>query len=235
MINDTAKTCNVCNEAKPLEEFSRDKAMKSGYTNRCLICTRRLRREAWAARRGPKKPREAFAPRACTKCGEVKDRWGFYRSDQFKDGYERRCKACRTRQSYEAERKRIVREGGLSEKTKARSRRYYAEKRKSQDFDHEAYRANIRRLKYGITTEQFDQMMIDCDGKCSICREDLERPCIDHDHACCPSSKKSCGKCVRGLLCPTCNLALGYMRDDPSRLIEAAKYLNAWTGRSLPE
>lgn len=45
--------------------------------------------------------------------------------------------------------------------------------------------------------------------------------CIDHDHACCPGSAKSCGACVRGVLCSLCNMALGSARDD------------AWVLRSL--
>src|SRR4029077_2130187 len=31
---------------------------------------------------------------------------------------------------------------------------------------------------------------------------------VDHDHNCCPGAH-SCGKCIRGILCGTCNSALG--------------------------
>jgi hypothetical protein len=47
---------------------------------------------------------------------------------------------------------------------------------------------------------------------------------VDHDHNCCPS-KKTCGKCIRGLLCMDCNRGLGYFRDDTARLDRAISYL----------
>lgn len=40
----------------------------------------------------------------------------------------------------------------------------------------------------------------------------------DHDHA--------TGE-PRGVLCRNCNLAIGYMADDPERLVAAARYLGA--------
>jgi len=69
------------------------------------------------------------------------------------------------------------------------------------------------RLKaYGITPERFDQMLAEQGNACAMCREPFEegRPIVvDHDHACCDTRLRSCGKCVRGLLCHPCNIALG--------------------------
>lgn len=51
---------------------------------------------------------------------------------------------------------------------------------------------------------------------CDLCGRRLQRhrggiqalPHIDHDHTCCPGSR-SCGNCVRGILCEGCNLQIG--------------------------
>lgn len=58
---------------------------------------------------------------------------------------------------------------------------------------------------------------------CAICSS-WENPSVDHDHTCCPGDK-SCGNCVRGVLCHSCNVALGLFKDDPERLENAAAYL----------
>lgn len=47
---------------------------------------------------------------------------------------------------------------------------------------------------------------------CDFCGKTLyrqSRPCIDHDHRCCPGDV-SCGKCVRGIVCSRCNTGIGH-------------------------
>ena len=53
----------------------------------------------------------------------------------------------------------------------------------------------------------------------------IKRLVIDHDHACCPGTR-SCGKCVRGLLCNWCNRLLGMAFDNPAILAGAIQYLD---------
>lgn len=80
----------------------------------------------------------------------------------------------------------------------------------------------------GLTPEEFDAMLAAQGGRCAICRTNRPggkgRWHIDHDHACCGRSK-ACKGCIRGLLCLACNVSIGYMAEDPARLIAAADYL----------
>ena len=70
--------------------------------------------------------------------------------------------------------------------------------------------------RYGLTQEQFDQMLESQGYACAMGREPFEDgQQIFIDHACCPVSPgtqtRCCGRCVRGLLCFRCNTALGYV------------------------
>jgi len=66
-------------------------------------------------------------------------------------------------------------------------------------------RRHLKRL-YGLSPEQYDEMLAKQDGKCALCLrpQDKKHFSVDHDHRCC-QGKKSCGKCVRGILCQPCN------------------------------
>ena len=91
--------------------------------------------------------------------------------------------------------------------------------------DNAALGYNPRRFrKHSITKEFHDKMLEKYEGKCWICK-DKEAIHIDHDHNCCPGYLKSCGKCIRGLLCSNYNTAIGLLRDDVLLLKEAVKYL----------
>ena len=68
--------------------------------------------------------------------------------------------------------------------------------------------------RYGLTRADFDRLLKLQDYACAMCHEPFAegQPIfIDHDHACCPGEKSSCGKCVRGLLELACNVSLGHI------------------------
>lgn len=76
-----------------------------------------------------------------------------------------------------------------------------------------------RLRRYGLTVAEYDAMAAVFDGGCWVCEQsdpNGRRLAVDHDHA---------TGLVRGLLCTDCNRAIGLMRDDPTRLERAARYL----------
>lgn len=73
-----------------------------------------------------------------------------------------------------------------------------------------------RSRAYGITEQQYLDMIEAQGGVCAICKRDMKRPQIDHCH--------TTGK-VRGVLCSACNGALGKFQDNPEILKVAIEYL----------
>lgn len=81
--------------------------------------------------------------------------------------------------------------------------------------------------RHNLTGRAHDAILATQRGACAICGESCRTGrnlAVDHDHECCPG-KRSCGTCIRGLLCADCNNGLGRFRDDPALLIRAAQYL----------
>lgn len=80
--------------------------------------------------------------------------------------------------------------------------------------------ANLRRA-YGISLEEYEEMLENQGGRCAICGA-FPPPDklldVDHDHN---------SNTVRGLLCSQCNTALGLVKEDPDILSAMIDYLDA--------
>lgn len=71
--------------------------------------------------------------------------------------------------------------------------------------------------KYGMTISDYDAVLENQNGKCAICEETKDKLLnIDHDH--------TTGK-IRGLLCNSCNTALGLFQDKEEVIKRACLYL----------
>lgn len=78
--------------------------------------------------------------------------------------------------------------------------------------------AHNRLRRYGLTPEAFDSLLAGQGGVCAICGTGAPKRgwVVDHDHE---------SGVVRGLLCHTCNVVLGYVNDDVKVLAAAIAYL----------
>ena len=94
------------------------------------------------------------------------------------------------------------------------------------------YRALHLRLYFNLTAAEYDSMVERQGNLCAICGRSetvkgsggaINPLSVDHDRACCPTAK-SCGKCVRGLLCNKCNTAIGHLTTS-NLLTRAMDYL----------
>lgn len=143
--------------------------------------------------------------KTCIKCGELKPYEEYYQGGTARDGRFTECKSC----------------------NRARAREWQRARRATDP----RYATNIAlKSKYGISLEQYEAMLLD-QGGCAICGAQEaggrgQRFHVDHNHMCCPG-QRSCGECVRGLLCHGCNTGIGALGENVERLMAAAAYLLA--------
>ena len=115
----------------------------------------------------------------------------------------------------------------LKNKDKIREQsRSYAEKNKERrtKLARLRYRKNpqreldlIRFRKYGISGDEFREIIEKQNGKCPICTNSINKNfSVDHEHG--------TGR-IRGIICNNCNLAIGNAGDSPDRLRAMASYL----------
>lgn len=88
----------------------------------------------------------------------------------------------------------------------------------------------LKRLSnWGLSGDQIECLVFE-QGGCAICKRTdpgVKGWCVDHDHKCCPG-QTSCGRCLRGILCGTCNSAIGLLRENVDTLSNAIDYLYEW-------
>ena len=139
----------------------------------------------------------------CPVCDKFYSRDNFYKNKSATDGLAGYCKECDKKKNRER---------------KLAKSEYYSDMNKM-----------YKRLRiYNLTKDQFEEKMAGQDWKCLICKEDLrDNFNIDHDHTCC-EGRYSCGKCVRGILCGSCNRGLGHFKDNAESLKSAVKYLEKY-------
>lgn len=80
---------------------------------------------------------------------------------------------------------------------------------------------------FKMTQTDYDKMFSEQGNACLICKSKTSGKkgfAIDHDRNCCPGIK-TCGNCVRGILCSYCNVGLGHFKDDIEFLENAINYL----------
>lgn len=136
--------------------------------------------------------------RTCKKCGIFKS-WDNYSEKNPTNrpkGKQPRCKPCATQDT----------------------RDWY------QNNKDRAFESRLRK-EYNITIDEYDELVAKAFSKCQICHVDLkfktspptsDAGVVDHCH--------TTGK-IRGILCNSCNRGIGYFRDNPMFLTNAAKYL----------
>ena len=138
--------------------------------------------------------------KVCTVCKQSLHYEHYHKSKQTKDGYGYRCKEC-----------------------DKKARHKYREENKER-FAEVSRRKNLKH-RYGITLEQYYEMLQSQDNRCAICNTTENKVigerrdwnwAVDHCH--------DTGK-VRGLLCNTCNRALGLFQDNKEILEKAIAYL----------
>jgi hypothetical protein len=198
-----------------------------------------------------------MANKTCTKCQETKTLDQFYKNStpHYKfDGYDYYCKYCRKgshlKSVRENKKKCSLEDCNKPHYAKTYCRVHYArlvtrnhvdrtldvvdtEKTYNINGKLQVYKRNsMLKRQYHITLDEYKERSA---NGCELCGEVSEISYhVDHDHKCC-NSHKSCGKCVRGIICHKCNVAVdkmekGVMRPDYPNYWLIEQYLEAYSG-----
>ena len=212
---EATKVCADCGIRKKLSEFRPDGRAQLGVAKRCIECS--------------PVPAET---RKCTICGVEKPIDQFAEDRRGDRTYRRnQCTSCRNK------RKQANKTDADREKQREYQRAWYQRNKHKQK---KQMRENHLLTRYKMTEVEYEEKLAEQGGGCAICGSDdpgkltakgrqMKSFAVDHDHNCCDNDDgRTCGNCVRGLLCHPCNQGMGALKDDPSLLQAAIDYLKSY-------
>jgi len=146
--------------------------------------------------------------KTCSKCEESKPLEDFHKNKDSPDKLHSICKSCKNKQSKE---------------------RYHSNNKLERPKGFNS-RENHLKKTYGITSEQYNQLLEKQEYCCAVCgkheSDEKKRLSVDHNHI--------TGE-IRGLLCTMCNYRHVGRHRDSSLLRKIADYLDQGTGWFVPK
>ena len=116
--------------------------------------------------------------------------------------------------------------------THALKNRSYRERRSPEARELTRLRMQLR--NHSMSLRDYEELRVAQSDRCGACKEPLlleqaYQVHIDHDPRCCSREEnpkiKTCGSCVRALLCKECNHAVGFFERYPQRVHMWIDYL----------
>ncbi len=174
--------------------------------------------------------------RVCFTCKQEKSIIEFYKNKNIASGHEYECRTCKNNyrkewnknnpeklKQYDKTRYENNKENNIE-----RAKKWYQENKervlankkiqyKENPNSYEEDRKKGLKRKYNITPEFVEELRIKQENRCAICANEFTgTPYIDHCHK---------TEIVRGLLCHSCNVSIGLLKENSETLSNAIKYL----------
>lgn len=215
------RTCNVAECGQPV----RSKGLCESHYARmirsreCPICGDRMDLNSTQCRQCQQEPPPIPVDKSCPLCGEVKTikDFGWRKDSQGRSKIRSRCRTCES--TYQRLRHRDQRstdpEGYRKRKKESAERTY-----QRADPETRVLRSLMASARvWGVNRDDVIAAWEKTGNVCQSCGDQLtweKRVVLDHCHR---------TGVFRGLLCHPCNVAAGWVRDDPQRARQLALYL----------
>lgn len=204
------KVCTRCQEEKEITDFYKCKNGKNGVMSICKKCdnaraTTRLRKKS--INEGIKQRRLTLdskedrknGKKQCPLCNRLLNISSFYSNKASHDGCSSHCEECSRKIAKNVSKEQL--------------HQYYLNRKRKQ--------RNAKLLRdFGITIEQYEDILSSQDHKCAICgkTEEDNKKSLAVDH--CHETLR-----IRGLLCNNCNVAIGFLGDSIEKAMKSIEYL----------